>query len=209
MLQVFRPFDKDCKTLRLRKHPLFRLIGLRHTIAEHTEAEEALLQKYAKDRKALVEIGVAEGASALALRRVADSSGVLYLIDPYLPGRIPGINLSKVCAQIHVRQCKNAKVHFLREFSYNVSKDWQDPIDFLFIDGDHSYEGCLRDWKDWSPFIVRGGVAAFHDARTFTAGWTQKDWGPVKVVNDLFRKQTIYDWQILDEVDSLVIVQRL
>lgn len=206
---IFRPYDANPNALRYRRHPLFCLAKLRGVIAEHSEAEELALQRYAKGRKSLVEIGVAEGASALALRRVADSSGVVYLIDPYPSGRIPGLNLTKVCAQQNLRQCGNATVRFLQHFSHNASKTWSTPVDFLFIDGDHSYTACMKDWQEWSPYVEKGGVVAFHDARVFSGGWTREDWGPVKVVNELFMNGENSDWQLVDEVDSLVVVRRL
>lgn len=33
----------------------------------------------------------------------------------------------------------------------------------LWIDGDHSYEGVFSDYTNWLPFVVDGGVIAFHD----------------------------------------------
>ena len=36
-------------------------------------------------------------------------------------------------------------------------------IDFLFIDADHSYEAVSADWKNWSPYVRKGGIIAFHD----------------------------------------------
>lgn len=36
-------------------------------------------------------------------------------------------------------------------------------FDFLFIDGDHSYKGVEQDFKDYSPFVKKGGIIAFHD----------------------------------------------
>lgn len=36
-------------------------------------------------------------------------------------------------------------------------------IDFLFIDGDHTYEGVKRDFEDYSPLVKAGGLIAFHD----------------------------------------------
>ncbi len=36
-------------------------------------------------------------------------------------------------------------------------------IDFLFIDGDHTYEGVKKDFEMYSPFVKNGGIIAFHD----------------------------------------------
>jgi predicted O-methyltransferase YrrM len=37
------------------------------------------------------------------------------------------------------------------------------PLDFLFIDGDHSYAGVRRDFELYSPLVRSGGVIALHD----------------------------------------------
>lgn len=36
-------------------------------------------------------------------------------------------------------------------------------LDFLFIDGDHSYEGVKRDYEMYSRLVRPGGLIAFHD----------------------------------------------
>jgi predicted O-methyltransferase YrrM len=36
-------------------------------------------------------------------------------------------------------------------------------IDFLFIDGDHTYEGVKRDFEMYSPLVRPGGLVALHD----------------------------------------------
>jgi len=36
-------------------------------------------------------------------------------------------------------------------------------LDFLFIDGDHSYEGVKQDFEMYSPLVKSGGFIAFHD----------------------------------------------
>jgi cephalosporin hydroxylase len=38
-------------------------------------------------------------------------------------------------------------------------------LDFLFIDGDHSYEGVKADYNDYKAFVRPGGLIAFHDIR--------------------------------------------
>jgi predicted O-methyltransferase YrrM len=36
-------------------------------------------------------------------------------------------------------------------------------VDFLFIDGDHRYEGVKRDFEMYSPLVRRERIIAFHD----------------------------------------------
>jgi len=51
-----------------------------------------------------------------------------------------------------------------RGSSSEIAATWALPIDLLFIDGDHSYEGCSEDLKAWLGFVRRDGWIAFHDA---------------------------------------------
>jgi len=43
------------------------------------------------------------------------------------------------------------------------------PVDFLFIDGDHSLDGARNDWAKYSPLVRNGGVIAFHDTDAIPA----------------------------------------
>jgi predicted O-methyltransferase YrrM len=38
-----------------------------------------------------------------------------------------------------------------------------DELDFLFIDGDHSYEGVRQDFESFSQLVRKGGLIGFHD----------------------------------------------
>ena len=46
-------------------------------------------------------------------------------------------------------------------------------IDFIFIDGDHSYDACKADIDAWTPYVKRGGVIAFHDFGSRADGVTR------------------------------------
>jgi predicted O-methyltransferase YrrM len=37
------------------------------------------------------------------------------------------------------------------------------PLDVLFIDGDHSYEGVRADFEQYAPLVRPGGIVALHD----------------------------------------------
>jgi predicted O-methyltransferase YrrM len=53
-------------------------------------------------------------------------------------------------------------------------------IDLIFVDGDHSYEGCKADIEAWLPFVKKGGVMAFHDFGSRASGVTQAIFETVK-----------------------------
>jgi hypothetical protein len=75
-------------------------------------------------------------------------------------------------------------------------------VDFVFIDGDHSPEGCRGDWDVWHPHVPSGGSVAFHDAR----GGSE---GPRAVVEQLFYGSSpVEGWTVTHEVETLVAVRR-
>jgi hypothetical protein len=196
------------RTHLLFRHPVFALLGFRPILGQHTHAEDAALGEWATGRTKLVEIGVAEGASAVTLRRVMSPRGIFWLIDPFHLSRLQRINAMKRVAHRAVDDINNGRVVWISKFSFEAVKGWVDPIDFLFLDGDHSEAGIQKDWDDWHQYVIPGGVVAFHDAALFPGGWPKPNWGPVRVVDRLFRSRAIPGWRIVLEVDSLVVVQR-
>jgi len=212
---VFRPFMDSPEPLRggqrlkRLRHPLFAWARLRPIFAQHTRLEHDALQRSARDCHCIVEIGVAEGASALALREVMAVDGTLYLIDPFHLSRFRWLNAQRRAARTTVSCCARSKVTWIEQFSFDAASGWDKPIDFLFVDGDHTEEGVLSDWREWHRFVQPGGRVAFHDARIFENGWPKKGDGPVKVVNSLFRDGRLPNWRIIEEVHSLVIVERI
>jgi predicted O-methyltransferase YrrM len=136
------------------------------------------------------------------------ADGVLTLIDPYHLTRISALNTLQRAAHSAVARFGSGRVSWVREFSHTAVKNWTEPIDLLFIDGDHDESAVRQDWADWSRFVVPGGLVLFHDARVFENGWTTPDYGPVRTINNFFREQQMKSWRIVDEVDSLVVVKR-
>ncbi len=56
----------------------------------------------------------------------------------------------------------------LRGWSYDVAKNFDKKIDFIFIDGDHSYEGVKKDVDLWIPKLNPGALVVMHDI-----GWAE------------------------------------
>jgi hypothetical protein len=90
-----------------------------------------------------------------------------------------------------------------------VAETWHRPIDFLFIDADHTEPGARADWDAFSPHVIVGGVVAFHDARSEHPGGPHAHPGPTAVVDALVRgPEPVAAWRIV-EVDSVVAVGRI
>lgn len=54
-------------------------------------------------------------------------------------------------------------VQLVTSRSNDLAASWDRPIELLWIDGDHSYEGCLMDILAWERHVQPGGIVAFHD----------------------------------------------
>ena len=83
------------------------------------------------------------------------------------------------------------------EFSHEAVKEWNKPISFLWIDGAHEYEFVKKDFELWSPFLIDGGIIAFHDVvgGRFT--------GPRKVIlESIFRNKNFSRMHLADSVFS-------
>ena len=47
--------------------------------------------------------------------------------------------------------------------SQAAARHWQTPLAMVFIDGGHSLEAALTDYRCWSGHLQRGGILAIHD----------------------------------------------
>ena len=64
-------------------------------------------------------------------------------------------------------------VVFIQGESTRVAKCWGTPINCLFIDADHSYDGCQSDINAWAKFVPKGGVILLHDGDESSPGVVQ------------------------------------
>jgi len=48
----------------------------------------------------------------------------------------------------------------------DLKLDWDEEIDHLFIDSDHSYEHVLSELQKFEPFVKHGGLITLHDTVT-------------------------------------------
>lgn len=142
---------------------LFRPSQSRNEILELLKILDKMRQKI------VVEIGTAEGGTLFLFSRVASEDATLISIDlprgrfgeGYPKWKIPlyksfVLSKQKIClirADSHDRNTLKKVKEILRN-KY---------IDFLFIDGDHSYNEVKKDFEMYGPLVKEGGIIAFHD----------------------------------------------
>lgn len=87
----------------------------------------------------------------------------------------------------------NPKVKIIREFSAKAAEFFDDEtFDFVYIDADHSYEGCLEDIKAWYPKVKSGGVIGGHDYVEAVNSFGVK-FGVIEAVAEFRRDNNISD----------------
>jgi predicted O-methyltransferase YrrM len=139
--------------------------------------------------RALLEIGTRNGGTFFVLCRLADPDATVISLD--LPGGMFGGGYDNYRIPVLRRMKKpGQKLHLLRanshavETSRHVEQVLRDgPLDLLFIDGDHTYEGVKQDFEMYSPFVRPGGIIAFHDivqGREELVGEVERFWNEIK-----------------------------
>ena len=205
---------------RVRDDPRVRAVGVGLGLIPprtmHSEADARLLLDAARGAGRLVEIGVYEGGSALALCDALGPDTELHLIDPFgrHPDALPrGWGASewatrRVLARALRRRGSQApRVRWHIALSHDVAAGWSHEVDVVFIDGDHSEAGCELDWNSWRGLVAPGGRVVFHDARAGRPGGRGLP-GPTAVVARHLRGSGTPGWEIAAESDRTVVARR-
>ena len=182
---LFRPFSDTperqeipARYRRLR-HSFFAWTGFRPIFAQHTREEHDALQRWVRGHKTVVEIGVAEGASALALRETMASDGTLSLVHPYHLSRVPWFNVSQRAAHACVNMSDNGRVIWIQEFSATAAVAGTTRLTFCFstettrrqpfdLTGRHGRDFCAR--ARWRRFMMR----AFSRGMAIRIRWSRQ-----------------------------------
>jgi predicted O-methyltransferase YrrM len=168
--------------------------------------ERECLARNSQGKERLVEIGVFHGVNTRAMRGGMTENGVIIAIDPFRRSIFGwrGYGCARKIAHAEVVRAKRGTVIWVE----NTGKDAVNeeavkrhlPVDFIFIDGDHSWEGLQGDWESWRGHVRLGGVVALHDVRNTFCG-AQKFTEKV-ILRDA-------EFQTVEEVDSLLVVKRI
>ena len=132
------------------------------------------------DHGRIVEIGVWQGRSALAMAEACRGTGKrVFAIDPWEDWSERGVKKSGCLKdlgltsfeEVHnnfLRNCRRLKarpwVVPIRARSLDAARDWPyGPVMMIFIDGDHSYDAVTADLNAWFPLVAVGGLICGDD----------------------------------------------
>jgi len=140
--------------------------------------------EFIKPLHTILEIGAGMGGSSKVWEQIVDKGDTIISVD--IRGDLERINWD--------HKNSDRKIKFIVGDSMDnktvdtVHTELGDrKVDFLFIDGDHSYEGVSKDFEKYSPLVRNGGIVGFHDLC---------DFGVNKFFfNELYgRKETTRSW---------------
>lgn len=148
--------------------------------------------------KRIAEIGVQYGYNAWIMHRFFNPEE-LCLIDPYTeqPDGMNGLKTSEssmIKAHTLLEELSNlAGLRWFKERSQTAYKHFPDEyFDFVYVDGDYSYENVKEDILSWYPKLRKGGVMAGQD-------YLPRFPGMVKAVDELCpgREQQGREWLVV------------
>jgi len=134
----------------------------------------------------VVEIGTDEGGTLFLWTRVAAEDATLVAVDARPLGRLGRWSTYAFVRRGLARARQRVELVMPADSQSpstvaRVRRLLRDrPVDFLFIDGDHSYDGVKRDYELWSPLVRRGGLIAFHDVKPDAPHGVPRFWSELR-----------------------------
>jgi predicted O-methyltransferase YrrM len=117
--------------------------------------------------KRIVEIGSSRGGSLFFFAHFTNPERIISIDLPRgsFGGGYPfwKIPLFKSLGKKHVIKLIRANSHSEETLGRLTTLIKGSQVDFLFIDGDHTYQGVKLDFQMYSPLVRKGGIVAFHD----------------------------------------------
>ena len=182
---------------------ILHAVGLARGVSQVSDAERACLARHAAGRRRLVEIGVLHGVTTALLRGAMAEDGVVTGIDPHPAGRL-GVSFERWIALREIARSPRGRAVLVRATGAAAAAAWREPIDFLFVDGDHAWAGIDADWRGWSGHVAPGGVVALHDSRSVAE---RADLDSVRYTREVVLRDPRF--REIDAVESLMVLERV
>lgn len=191
-IRRFRALAREANTLEESVDLAISFRSLKVFIAPIQVKEEivGLLRRLASSPPSTVlEIGTAKGGTLFLFTRIARDDALLVSVDMphgdfgggYPPYMVPLLqSFARASQSLRLVQGDSHKGETLQRVRDLLGGR---SVDFLFIDGDHSYEGVKRDFEMYSPLVSKGGIVAFHDivpGPAFRVGGVARFWREIK-----------------------------
>jgi predicted O-methyltransferase YrrM len=174
-------------------HYLGVLFRISQPETQTTPGERAALARYVSGAATVVEIGVFEGVNTVILSKAMRKDGRTFGIDPFFKGGM-GICYHKLITETHLKRNKvRPVVSLIEKYSFDAINDIPEKVDFIFIDGDHSWEGISKDWPLYSDKLKAGGIMALHDT-SVVAEDNGVVMDSVRYYNDVIRHDDRFEW---------------
>lgn len=136
--------------------------------------------------KVCVELGTFQGASAIPVARaIARWCGVLTCIDTWSEDVFqagPTSPWALVTCARNVSAAGLSNVRYMPSTTVEAAELWREPIDYLYVDADHSHDAVLADLMAWLPHVKKGGLILGDD-------YGNKSFPGVKMAWDLFESK--------------------
>lgn len=194
-----------------RTTSLGELVDLTHNFRSHdiiiapiqvrSEIVSLLTMLQQNPPSTVLEVGTARGGTLFLFSRVAADDATLISID--LPRHFNKGGLAAWRARLLKSLAREQqRVELVQANSHEAATRERvqrllngRTVDFLFIDGDHSYEGVKRDFELYAPLVRPGGLIAFHDivpGPETAVGGVPRFWLEIKLRYDV--REFVEDW---------------
>jgi len=189
-------------------HFILWRLGIHQAKSSITPLERKCLLSHAAGKRSLVEVGVFEGVTTSYLRRAMAADGELTAVDPHQRGRL-GFSTHNVIAHAEVDRVSNGSVRWIRSFGVDAAREYKGSrstaVDFIFFDGDNSYNGLSALWDAWSPLVATGGLVALNDSRSSDAR-SIDDAGSAVFTRDVILKDSRF--KVVEFVETITVLKR-
>lgn len=167
-----------------------------------TEKEGELLYRLAQQcsgKGVIVEIGSWKGRSTLCLAKGSRKGNnvSVYAVDTHTENIIGGSVITFDDFQHNIQRSgmDNIVVPIIKT-STDAAREFQQPVELLFIDGAHEYEAVKADVEWWGAKLVDGGILAIHD----TIAWSQWEGPRTFVDTHIFPSHNFKKVSFLDSI---------